>query len=127
MSEPRLKAEAEIRPERRHPIKVGHVVPWWLLVAVWGGLIILTWLTVAATYVDLGKLNLVLALAIATVKAYLVALYFMHLRWDRPFNGLVFLFAILFVMLFVGFALLDTLTNQPELIPGYAPAMEAAQ
>ena len=38
-----------------------------------------------------------LAIAIATVKGALVVLYFMHRRWDRPFNGVVFMIAIVTV------------------------------
>ena len=84
----------------------------------------LTVITVAAVHVDLGKLNLWIALIIATVKASLVALFFMHLWYDKPFNAIVFVGALVFVMLFVGFALLDTTAYQPELIPGHAPALE---
>lgn len=101
-----------------------HVVPLWVLGAVWLTLVCLTVVTVAATWVDLGRLNLWVALAIATVKASLVALYFMHLRYDRPFNAVVFVASLLFVMLFLGLALIDTGQYQPELIPGYAPAIE---
>ena len=46
---------------------------------VWIALMIGTWLTVSATYVDLGALNIWIGLAIATGKAVLVALYYMHL------------------------------------------------
>jgi cytochrome c oxidase subunit IV len=106
-----------------HP--VGHVMPLWLLAAVWVALLGLTYVTVAATYFDMGKLNLWLAMAIATVKGLLVALYFMHLRYDRPFNGVLFMTALVFVALFVGIALMDTLAYHPEMIPGYAPGMGA--
>ncbi len=102
---------------------VGHVLPMKVLGAVFAGLVVLTWITVAATWVDLGAMNLWLAMAIATVKASLVALYFMHLRWDRPINGIIFLGTLLFVLLFVGIALTDTASYQPEMIPGYSPAM----
>jgi cytochrome c oxidase subunit 4 len=100
-----------------------HVVPMRVLVAVWLSLMVLTVITVAATWVDLGSLNLWLALAIATLKASLVLLYFMHMRYDHPFNAIVFIGALLFVMLFVVLALMDTRAYQPELIPGYAPGM----
>jgi cytochrome c oxidase subunit IV len=104
-----------------------HAVPLKELVLVLAALLALTVLTVAVTYVDLGSLNLVVALGIATLKALLVALFFMHLRRDRPFHGIVFLASILFVMLFVGLVLIDTSAYQPDLIEGYAPAMQAAQ
>lgn len=102
---------------------VGHVVPVRVLAAVWGALVVLTILTVAATWVDLGRASLLVALGIATVKASLVVLYFMHMRYDRPFNAVVFISALLFVAIFVGIALIDTVAYQPQMIPGYAPGM----
>jgi len=53
----------------------------------------------------------------------MVALFFMHLRWDRPINAVIFIGTLLFVALFVGITLTDTGSYQPELIPGYAPGM----
>lgn len=101
-------------------------MPWPLLVAVFLALIGLTFLTVAATWIDLGALNLWIAMAIATAKASLVALFFMHLIYDRPFNSIVLIGALFFVMLFVSLALMDTIAYSPDMIPGYAPAVEAA-
>jgi len=63
------------------------------------------------------------ALAVAVVKSTLVALFFMHLRWDKPFNAIVFISALLFVFLFITFALLDTKEYRPAMIPGYAPGI----
>ena len=103
--------------------EVGHVVPIRTLLGVLTALLVLTIVTVAITLFDLGPLNIVLALAIAFVKGALVLLYFMHLRWDRPFNAIVIVSAVLFVTLFIGFALLDTFQYHPEVIPGYAPAL----
>jgi cytochrome c oxidase subunit 4 len=78
-------------------------------VAVWGGLLALTGATVAVSYVDLGLLNVVVALLIASAKASLVALFFMHLKFE---NKLVWTFAlvpIFFLALIVGGTLSDTL------------------
>ncbi len=105
-----------------HP-DVGHVVPLWFLAAVLVALLFLTVVTVAVTYVDLGDFNIVLALAIAVVKAALVGAFFMHLFWDRPFNGIVLLVSLAMAALFIALALLDTAAYQPEMIPGYAPEM----
>ena len=101
-----------------------HVVPLRVLVAVFLALVVLTWITVAATYFDFGAFNLWIAMGIATVKGSLVALYFMHLRWDKPFNAVVFISALAFVMLFVGLAMMDSAHYQPNMIPGYQPEME---
>ena len=69
---------------------------------------LLTILTVAATWVDLGPFNIWLALLIAVIKGGLVAMYFMHLRWDSPFNGVVLIASLFFVALFLGITILDT-------------------
>jgi cytochrome c oxidase subunit 4 len=96
-----------------------HVTSIRLLVTVWILLMIGTWLTVTATYVDLGALNIWIGLVIATVKAVLVALYFMHLRWDKPFNAFLFIACFLFLALFIGIAMMDTAQNLPAAIPGF--------
>jgi cytochrome c oxidase subunit 4 len=95
-----------------------HVSSIRLLVVVWIALMVGTWLTVTATYFDLGALNIWIGLAIATAKAVLVGLYYMHLRWDKPFNALVFLGAIGFLMLFIGLALTDSAHYQVFMTPG---------
>jgi cytochrome c oxidase subunit 4 len=85
---------------------------------------------VAVTYIPaelLGPLTLWVALLIAGVKAALVALYFMHLRWDRPLNGIIMAISIGFVIMFVGGALTDTAEYQRDMIPGYAPGMQGRQ
>lgn len=77
--------------------------------AVWGVLVVLTAVTVLVSYVDLGAMNVVVALFIASVKASLVALYFMHLRHE---DRLVWGFAltpILFLVLIIAGTLSDTL------------------
>ena len=103
-----------------------HVSSVRLLVVVLIALMFGTWLSVTATYFDLGSLNIWIGLAIATVKAALVALYYMHLRWDRPFNGFVFLTAFLFLGIFIGITLMDTSHYQDTLIPGVATNVGSA-
>ncbi len=92
-----------------------HVVPVIVLLAVFGALLGLTFLSLAATWIDLGTWNLWLAMGIATVKAALVALYFMHLRYDHSFYALVLAAALLFVLLFVCLTLLDTVEYYPDI------------
>jgi len=101
-----------------------HPVPLWLLIAVFLALIVLTVVTVAATAIDLGHLNVWVALAIAAVKGVLVAEIFMHLHWDRPFHRIALLSAVVFVALFIGIAMLDRVTYLPDLIPGHAPGVQ---
>lgn len=97
--------------EHHHP----HVLPWQLLVGVWIALMFFTGLTVYQATLDLGGWDLQIAMLIATTKALLVALIFMHLRWDRPFNGLVFLSSLIFAGLFVAISMLDTGANQAQI------------
>jgi len=90
------------------PHGVGHIVPLKILVGVFVALTLLTIITVGASYVNFGEFNLIIALAIAVIKASLVVLFFMHLRWDKPFNAIVFVGCLIFVGLFISLALLDT-------------------
>ena len=91
-----------------------HVVPLRVLLTVFVVLLALTFTTVAATWFDFGGWALVIALGIATLKASLVALYFMHLRYDNPFYAVVFLTALLFLAIFLSLTLLDTFQYQPD-------------
>jgi cytochrome c oxidase subunit 4 len=105
--------------------EIAHVMPLPVLFGVFATLMVLTFLTVAATWINLGWFNLPVAMAIATVKATLVALYFMHLRYDAPFNGLAFIAALVFVAIFILITLLDTVSNQPS-IESYRDANSAS-
>jgi cytochrome c oxidase subunit 4 len=104
--------------------EVGHVVPLKTLVAVLVALLALTVVTVAVTFVDLGPLNLAVALVIALVKGSLVLLYFMHLRWDRPFNAVVLIGALAFVVIFIGLTLLDSYNYQVDIIPDFGSQVQ---
>jgi len=98
-----------------HDNGMGHAVPWPILVGVFLSLMGLTFLTVAVTYVDLGPLNIVIALGIATIKAAIVVLFFMHLFWDKPLNSIVFVLTIAFVGVFLAFTIIDTKQYQPAI------------
>lgn len=88
------------------------------LLATFGALIVLTFVTVIVPRLGLtsGTVDLVIAMVIATIKATLVALFFMHLRHERAFNIVVFLSAFAFVAVFIMFTMVDTFQ--------YAPAVE---
>src|SRR5271166_3642508 len=68
---------------------------------IFGALICLTFITVKVSYYDFGSANILIALVVATMKASLVAAYFMHLRYDKLFNTLAFLAAFLFLAIFI--------------------------
>ena len=119
----RQKAETMSTHENeRHP-DFGHVAPLKALFGTFGALLVLTVATYGATYIDLGPLNIWIALGIAVIKGSLVAMFFMHLWWDGKFNAFILICGLLYVMIFIGIAMLDSAQYQAELIPGYAPAI----
>lgn len=91
-----------------------HDVPLSVLVRTLVLLLLLTVLTVAASEVDFGAASIWIALIIATTKATLVALYFMHLRYDKPFNAVALICAVLFFILFCSLSLLDSRQYAPN-------------
>lgn len=105
-----------------HGSNHAHPVPLKYLLGVWAVLIFLTWATVSVAGLHLkGSLGIFAAMGIAAVKSVFVALIFMHLLWDKAVNSLILASSLLFVFLFIAFALLDTSEYHPDLIPGYAP------
>ena len=102
----------DVGPDAPHGV---HAVPRRLLLGVYGLLILCTVITVAVSKIELGDANIWVALAIALVKGGLVVMYFMHLRWDSPFNGIVLMAALFFVALFIGLALLDSTSYQSQI------------
>ena len=106
-----------------HPL-VGHLVPTSTLVGTGVILLILTVITVAVRYIDIGQFNLAVALGIAVIKATLVVMFFMHLRWDRPFNILIFVGSVLFVILLISFTIMDVVEYDPDVFVGNPKAVQ---
>lgn len=88
-----------------------HVTPASTFVNVLLALLVLTVVTVAASRVDFGSANLLIAMLIATVKATLVIAIFMHVKWDTAINRIVFLSSFLFLSLLLIFTLSDQATR----------------
>lgn len=102
------------------PHGVGHVVSPKILIATAAALLLLTGMTVTSAKIDfaqldLPELNIFIALGIAVIKASLVCLFFMHLRWDRPFNAFVLVGSLTLVGLFISFAMTDSTEYQNEI------------
>jgi len=79
-----------------------------LFVIIWAVLLVMTGVTVYAAQVDLGFLNVVVALSIATVKASLVTLFFMHLKYENLTFKIMVLVAFAILAIFIGFTFFDT-------------------
>lgn len=89
---------------------------------IWGLLLVATVTTVVTGRMDLHGANLPLAIFIATVKAALVVLFFMHL-WDAEgILRLVFGVSVVFVVVLLLGVFGDLLTRMPAALPAGAPA-----
>ncbi len=103
--------------DQSHGHGLAHIASVKVLLGTFGALMVLTVITVLATKVDLGTdMNLVVALLVATVKATLVAMFFMHLRYDKAMHTVAFLAGLLFALLFVSFTLMDSSEYQDSVI-----------
>lgn len=91
-----------------HPHEVHeHISPVSLYNKIIGMLFVLTALTYAVSFADLGPAGLTVAMIVAFAKASLVVAYFMHLKYDDKYHLFVFLGTILFVGIFFGFTMFD--------------------
>lgn len=81
-----------------------HIAPTKFYVGILGALLFLTFITVYVSYFDFGSANTLIAVLVATVKASLVAAFFMHLRHDRVFNTISFVGAFVFLSLLIIFS-----------------------
>ena len=79
---------------------------------VFAALMVLLIVTVAvAFYLHAGDLNLIIALAIATIKASLVVLYFMHVKYASRLTKIFVCAAFLWLIILFGFTFADYLTR----------------
>jgi len=93
-----------------------HVVPVRVYFGVFLALLILTGLTTWVAYFDLGRMNTVVALAIAVTKMLLVILFFMHVKYSPGLTRLIVLAG------FFWFAILVALTLSDELTRNWTPS-----
>jgi cytochrome c oxidase subunit IV len=85
-----------------------HIVPKRVYYAIFATLLILTGVTIAVAFIDLGPFNNVVAMTIAVFKATLVVLYFMHVRYSTRLTWIVvgaglFWFAIMVTLTFADY------------------------
>jgi cytochrome c oxidase subunit 4 len=91
-----------------HPHEVHeHVSPVSLYNKIIAILFVLTGLTYAVSFADLGAASLTVAMLVAFVKASLVVAYFMHLKYDDKYHLFIFAGTVLFVGIFFGFTMFD--------------------
>jgi cytochrome c oxidase subunit 4 len=96
---------ADIQDVHQHVDSVGTYVLVFLC------LIVLTVVTTAVAFVDLGPFSVVVALAIATCKMLLVALFFMHVRHSTKLTRLIVVGGLLWLAIMLLLTLGDVLTR----------------
>jgi cytochrome c oxidase subunit 4 len=80
---------------------------------IWIALLGLTGITAGVAFVDLGPLNVVVALVIATVKALLVVLFFMHVKYtSEKLTKIVIVSAIFWLFLLLALSMADYATRR---------------
>ena len=89
-----------------------HVVPLKTNIAVWVALLVLTGVTTSIAFVDLGRLNTIMALVIATCKALLVVLIFMHVKYaSERLTKVVLISAVFWLLILLALSLADYTTR----------------
>jgi cytochrome c oxidase subunit IV len=87
----------------------GHTIPYGTLISVWAVLLVLTFVTVQASRIDLGAWNIWIALGIASGKAGLVVFFFMHMKYEQPLLRWLFYGTLLILAIFIGLTFFDVL------------------
>src|SRR5688572_9217104 len=96
-----------------------HLVPRRLYYTIFGILMLSTYLTVQIAFLDLGPFNTVAALLIAVVKATIVVLFFMHVRYSTRLTWVVVLAGVFWLGILLVLTGSDYLTR-PWLVFGAA-------
>jgi cytochrome c oxidase subunit 4 len=99
----------------------GHVSPKSVYYSIFLALMVFTGLTVAAAFVNLGSLNFPVALAIAIIKATLVVLFFMHVKYSSRLTKLVVMTSLFFLFILLAETFMDYATR------GWAPPLPLLQ
>ena len=88
-----------------------HILPKRVYYTIFGILMLGTYLTVQIAFFDLGRLNTVVALTIAVVKATLVVLFFMHVKYGTRLTWVVVLASIFWLGIMFVLTMSDYLTR----------------
>lgn len=90
-----------------------HIMPLKTYFKVGGALFLLTFLTIGAHVLreHFQPFSALIAFTIASIKAYLVMAWFMHLKYDVPSNRIIFATGFFFLALLFGICMLDITTR----------------
>jgi len=96
----------------------GHIAPKKTYYVIFGSLMVLTTITVVVAFINLGRLNFPVALGIAILKATLVVLFFMHVKYSSRLTKLICGTAFFFLLILFGLTLSDYLSRGWFVAPG---------
>ena len=88
-----------------------HITPLSVYFGIFGALMVLTAITVAVAWVDLGSLNILVALGVAVFKATLVVLYFMHLKYSSKLTWIVVAAGLFWLVILLAMTMVDYITR----------------
>jgi len=92
----------------QHAAQSEHISSLASSVGIWLALIVGTGLTAGIAFIDLGPFNTIVALSIATFKAILVVLFFMHVKYTHEkLTPLVIVSAIFFLFILLALSMAD--------------------
>ena len=94
-----------------------HVSPLKVYFGIFGALMVLSAITVGAAFVNLGLLNPVVALTIAVIKATLVILFFMHVKYSSRLTKITVVMSFFFVAILFGEMFMDYSTRGLPYMP----------
>ena len=94
----------------------GHVVPLRIYFGIFAALMVMTAATIWAAFQDFGAFNTVVALGIAVLKATLVILYFMHVRYSSSLIRISAAVGFVWLLILLGFTISDVISR------GWVPA-----
>ena len=95
-----------------------HIVPKRVYALVFTTLIIMTWVTAWISTVDLGSMNIWVALSIAVFKATIVVLFFMHVKYGTRLTKMIVCAGILWLMFLLFVTMGDIWTRGWMGVPG---------
>ena len=95
-----------------------HVSPLSTYLSIFAALMVLSAITVGAAFINLGSFNPVVALAIAVIKATLVILFFMHVKYSSRLTKITVVMSFFFVAILFAETFMDYATRG---MPGDIP------
>lgn len=82
-------------------------VPNATFILVWVGLLVLTAVTVAASVMFPGKVGIGVAMVVTPIKAAMILMWFMHLKYEKPVFRFMFMAAMLILAIVMGLTFFD--------------------